>query len=484
MSTNASLQGHLVVFLGPTISPADARVELDAVFLPPVSQGDFYRAALRGPRAIGVIDGYFHQVPAIWHKEILWAIAQGIHVYGASSMGALRGAELASFGMIGVGKIFEDFRDGVLEDDDEVAVVHGPADTGYRALGEAMVNVRATLARAAAEGIVDEPARAAVEAIAKDLYYMDRTWPAIVNRLAKEGLADKYGVDAPKLAEWVKSPRNRVDQKRADAIAMLRRMRADHLEVADPPKSGVATDFHLEYTTFWDQLVQSAGASASQASSPAEVGGVETSLAAVTTTITADAVLDELRLAGTPYLEAREAATARGLALQVAQHTQSGSIADGDLTRVKDEFRRARDLHAEGALEEWLADNQLAPAQLDNFLREEALLAITAGDPGLARRHLPHHLRATNRYASLHARARDKRQRLEEAGLWNAKPGEPGVGIDREGLIAWYLDRAPSGLPRDLRHHARVFDFEDGDRLLSAVLREYCYRRLTDSRGT
>ena len=74
-----------------------------------------------------------------------------MQVFGASSMGALRAAELAPFGMDGRRRIFEAFRGGELEDDDEVAVVHADADAGYRPLSDAMVDMRATLA-AAAEG--------------------------------------------------------------------------------------------------------------------------------------------------------------------------------------------------------------------------------------------------------------------------------------------------------------------------------------------
>ena len=70
-------------------------------------------------------------MPTVWHKEILWAMAQGIHVFGAASIGALRAAELDAFGMRGIGRIYEAFRDGVLEDDDEVAVLHGPEELGY-----------------------------------------------------------------------------------------------------------------------------------------------------------------------------------------------------------------------------------------------------------------------------------------------------------------------------------------------------------------
>ena len=61
---------------------------------------------------IGLIDGYFDGVPAVAHKEILWALDQGIRVLGAASMGALRAAELAPFGMEGVGAIWRDYADG------------------------------------------------------------------------------------------------------------------------------------------------------------------------------------------------------------------------------------------------------------------------------------------------------------------------------------------------------------------------------------
>ncbi len=121
-----------VIFTGPTLSAADAKRVLDADYLPPAAEGDVYRVARQGPQVIGIIDGYFERVPAVWHKEILWAMSQGIHVFGAASMGALRAAELEAFGMEGVGAIFEAFRDGALEDDDEVAVAHAGAEFDFR----------------------------------------------------------------------------------------------------------------------------------------------------------------------------------------------------------------------------------------------------------------------------------------------------------------------------------------------------------------
>src|SRR6202044_3175181 len=165
-----------IVFVGPTLRPEEIAGAGDFIALPPVSQGDVYRAALRRPRAIGIIDGYFSGAASVWHKEILWAMSEGVPLFGAASMGALRAAELHEFGMRGIGRIFESFRDGVLEDDDEVAVVHGPVELDYLAASEAMVNIRATLARAETVGILSKSSRSALEAFGKSMFFPQRSW--------------------------------------------------------------------------------------------------------------------------------------------------------------------------------------------------------------------------------------------------------------------------------------------------------------------
>ena len=90
----------IYVFVGPTMGIDEASKYLDATFLAPVAQGDVYRIASQGARTIGIIDGYFESVPAVWHKEILWAMSQGVQVFGSASMGACRAAELHVFGMV------------------------------------------------------------------------------------------------------------------------------------------------------------------------------------------------------------------------------------------------------------------------------------------------------------------------------------------------------------------------------------------------
>jgi hypothetical protein len=134
-----------VVFAGPTISRADAVAELDCTYLAPARQGDVFRAVRDfRPLAIGLIDGVFLDLPAVWHRELLWALAQGVHVFGAASMGALRAAELRPFGMRGVGRIYSAYETGLwpgfdepFEDDDEVAwwLEAGPCPTPWSICG-------------------------------------------------------------------------------------------------------------------------------------------------------------------------------------------------------------------------------------------------------------------------------------------------------------------------------------------------------------
>jgi hypothetical protein len=186
---------------------------------------------------IGVIGGYFEVTPTVWHKELLWAMAQGIHVYGSASIGALRAAELYSFGMTGIGRIFAAYRDGTLTDDDEVAVLHGPEELGYPAVTEAMVNIRATLDQAVAFGVIDGRLAARLIEIGKALFYKERSWDRILR------LALAHGVPAIPLNDLVVLLRaGPVDQKRADALEMVSAICA-HLTAGVTPLT-VSYQFH------------------------------------------------------------------------------------------------------------------------------------------------------------------------------------------------------------------------------------------------
>ena len=136
---------------------------------------------------------------------------------------------LATFGMVVVVRVFAAYRDGTLADDDEVAVLHGPEALGYPAVTEAMVNIRATLERAAADGVVTHALASRLGEIGKALFYKERSWEAIFRRAAAAGLPPG---PLAELAGWL--PSHGVDRKRGDALEMVAAIRA-HLAAGITP---------------------------------------------------------------------------------------------------------------------------------------------------------------------------------------------------------------------------------------------------------
>ena len=211
----------IVVFLGPSLPVSEAKKILNAIYLPPAEQSDLISAVITyEPDVIALIDGVFYKSPSVWHKEILYALEQGVAVYGSSSMGALRAAETADFGMIGIGEIYRMYASGKLLDDDEVALIHSTQEEEYRPLSEPMVNVRSTFRRAQNEGIISEGWCQQLTAIAKSIYFPERTFPAIFRQAATVGLPlDKL----EEMAVFVKE--KYVDTKREDAILLLQTLK-------------------------------------------------------------------------------------------------------------------------------------------------------------------------------------------------------------------------------------------------------------------
>lgn len=250
------------IFLGPTLSAAEVPHYLsDVEILPPVQAGSVRAALHRGFTHIGIIDGYFEQVATVWHKEILFALTQGARVYGGSSMGALRAAELHSLGMIGVGAIFAAYRDGELEDDDEVAVVHAPAEQGFAELSTAMANLRFGLKSARQLGIIAATTETQLVELAKGRYYAERSWKALFHEAQGRQLIAASELAA--LVAWVES--TRPNQKRDDARLLLQRM-ADDRQRAEPAPP---VSFIFELTDSWVQAERAFHARLKASASPA-----------------------------------------------------------------------------------------------------------------------------------------------------------------------------------------------------------------------
>lgn len=240
------------VFVGSTLAVAEAQAELDAEYLPPVTAGAVYGLWWRRPRAIGIIDGYFAHSPAVWHKEIMWMMERGVHVFGGAGLGALRAVELEMFGMRGVGWVYQAFKDGTLDQDDEVAVACADASGGYGPNSEAMVNIRRTLLAAHSEEIISDETHALLTDAAKASFYAERNWPHVLE-IGRQGAAPPDELAA--LREWLRH--RRIDQMADDAVAMLREMR--RFLAADPPPMQVP--WTTAETAIWNAARETADGS-------------------------------------------------------------------------------------------------------------------------------------------------------------------------------------------------------------------------------
>ncbi|WP_193369881.1 TfuA-like protein [Pelagibius marinus] len=444
------------VFLGPSLPRAEAEKILAADYHPPVRQGDIYRLVQqRRPRAIAVIDGYFQEVPSVWHKEILWALDQGIPVYGAASMGALRAAELQRHGMIGIGKIYEAYRVGtytpyeseLFEDDDEVAVIHGPAELSYPALSDAMVDLRETLAAAARDGLIDEKLRDGLVAAFKRRFYRERSFAALPELLA-EMEVDTATAEA--LTAWL--PQGRISQKRADARALL-----EALAESEPEPPAEHEPFIFERTTLWAQFVE-------QADDAAAPVGAEEGL-----------VLEELYLEPDLYTALRRLAVLR-LQLLAPEAPPPGD--DAARRAALDQLRRRHGLLSRAALEAWAEDCDLDREGLDRLLAYEAAVESRARSAGAAlAAALLDVLRSEGHYPALAARARDKQERLERLGKGRTAPS----ALSSEALVDWYFEsRLGRAAPSDVAQGAREMGFADVDSLRNALAREQAYLALAE----
>src|SRR6185437_11071516 len=118
------MMSRVLIFTGPTLDE-DTIEELlpNAEIYPPVAAGDLLRLPLLPGDLVAIVDGFYFQSASVRHKEILALLQRGVHVWGAGSMGALRAAELAPFGMRGFGAVFQAYCQGTIDGDDEVAVL-------------------------------------------------------------------------------------------------------------------------------------------------------------------------------------------------------------------------------------------------------------------------------------------------------------------------------------------------------------------------
>jgi hypothetical protein len=226
---------RICVFAGPSLPPSTRPADPCFDWRAPATAGDLTALLEDPPDRLCLIDGYFDTCPSPWHKELLRLLAGGTRIFGASSMGALRAAELDRFGMIGVGAIYRAYRDGRLTGDDEVALIHAPERLGWAPLTVPMVEVRATLIAACRTRLIGADAARRLRGLAHDIHFAQRDWPAIHRLWQSEEILG--GATCRRLSEI------HVPLKQRDALACLAAAHADTGSGRVPPPPPPQTSF-------------------------------------------------------------------------------------------------------------------------------------------------------------------------------------------------------------------------------------------------
>ncbi|OED43152.1 hypothetical protein AB833_04410 [Chromatiales bacterium (ex Bugula neritina AB1)] len=434
----------IIVFAGPTISPNEILPHLDCMIAPPVKHGDIIKALQHKPESIAIIDGYFEGAASVWHKEILYALDQGVPVYGSSSMGALRASELYQFGMIGVGQIFAWYRDGIIEDDDEVAVSHGPAEVNYLTLSEPMVNIRATLTLACEQNIIDETTLQALLHTAKSTFYKQRNWSHLLE-ISNQWNKSNSGLTT--LVNWL--TQHRVDLKKQDALQLLRTMKSHQTAQTPVP----ASPFHFEWTHVWEAAYQEYGTPRTDKSIPPDSDS--------------SIVLDELRLNPDRYQNYRD----RALLNWLASNRVTIDPAEGSAKEALKQFRLVNSLSTREQLVNHMAAVDLTENNLIALLKEVARVNQLRQHAGDLQAGIIDQLKLQGDYLNLLDRAARKKQALQAAGLsaGSADALTPTV-------LSWYFrEKLGVAVPRNINEHLISIDLTCSDDFYRLITEFYLY---------
>ena len=332
-------------------------------------------------------------------------------------------------------------------------MIHGPPETGYVALSEAMVNIRRTLDEAAYDGLITPAGRDHLIRIAKDLFYHDRTFDRLLDRAAEQEVSSG---ELQALRDWL--PNGRVDQKREDALTMIEAMQALLASDPEPMRVGYA----LEWTEVWDDATATSAASARPGADGAPAW------------ISDDRILEELRLEADTHAAVRDRALLRHLAGREAGRRRH--MAEATTRRdVLGRLRARHGLFTRAALDRWLEANAIDSERLERMVEDEAgLEAIAELAAPTLRDALLDELRLRNDFTRFAERARDKQlllagQGLEHPMAHDARSAPPA-------LRAWYFEqRLGRPLPDDIDAAARELGFENRADLDRALRREWLY---------
>jgi hypothetical protein len=313
-----------------------------------------------------------------------------------------------------------------------------------------MVNIRATLDAARTGGVIGSTTAERLAALAKSLFYAHRTYAAMLDRGAAAGLP--VG-ELAALEAWLDA--GRIDQKRADALAMLARIE----ELLGNDRQAAPVGYSFEHTTLWEAAIAALHQGGAASADP----DGEAILPWIMDEIRLDESQDGIRRAALLQLLALDEAERQGLGVAKDEQRQAVSA-----------FRAARSLQRGADLRAWLEAQDLRRPDIDRLAQEGLLLDKIAQLHGhrLAAAAIDQ-LRLAGGYQQVSTRAHAKRAILA--------PIEQNRELtDDLAALAWYFNACGASPPEDLDAYARRRGFRDSAEFRRAVVRDHRFRRISD----
>ena len=198
-----------VVYIGPSIAdePPEKYFKDHVEFRPPIKRGDLLELDESVER-VAIVDGVFHNSLAVSIREIRALINTGVEIIGSSSMGALRAAELYNHGMTGIGKVFELYRDGIVDSDADVALIFDSKT--FRNITIPRISFKSLLNDMKVEGLISNDEMKACFTIVDSIHYMELTRSGMLKKLQ----------NFPKVHAFIQANESLLDVKKADAIKL------------------------------------------------------------------------------------------------------------------------------------------------------------------------------------------------------------------------------------------------------------------------
>ena len=262
-------------------------------------------------------------------------------------MGALRAAELHPFGMVGIGQVYEWYRDGTIDADDEVAVAHGPAEFAFARLVGLTRRHQGRLRRS---GMLPASSR--------------RRWPPHSSRW-RELITTSSGVCAARWRRPVTAAvttlqleameqfvaRARPGVKERDARTLLETL----ARITDDELAPLQVDYEVERTVFLERLEHEV-----EQEGPSSIPGTAT---------------DEIEVAGLgePVAVLRKKVLLRLLARREADRIGMRA-SEAEIRAGVDDFRRQFGLYRQSDTEAWASANGVTNDIFERFMSDGALI--------------------------------------------------------------------------------------------------------------